>query len=151
MSQENVEVVSRFEEMMVASIDDEATGGDGDFQSLLSMLDENVVMRPPGSLPHGGDWIGRDAIVRMGEKFGEAWTFIEKPTFTFRDAGDIVLLHATFVLESRVTGKQVPIDMVELITVKDGRIAELVPYYRDTVPQSEAAGMAKTVSRASAS
>jgi ketosteroid isomerase-like protein len=147
MSQENVEVVRGFEESMVPSIQDQSSSGDGDFASILALLDEECAFRPPASLPHGGDWIGHEAFIKMGEKFGEAWNFIETPTFTFRDAGDIVLLHATFVLESRVTGKQVPIDMVELIKVKDGKIVELVPYYRDTVPQSEAAGMATTISR----
>lgn len=145
MSQENVEVVRKFEESMVPSLAEEATSGEGDFQSILALLDTECVFRPPPSIPHGGDWIGHDGFVKMGEAFGEAWNMIEPPKFTFRDAGDIVLLHATFVLESRETGKRVPVEMVELITVSDGKIVELVPYYRDTVPLSEAAGIVNAV------
>ena len=35
--------------------------------------------------------------------------------------------------------------MVELLTVKNGKIVDLMPYYRDTVPEAEAAGMCEII------
>ena len=148
MSQENVDVVRRFEEAMVAAIDNESSGGEGDFASILALLDEECVIHGAASLPHGAEQVGHAGFFKLGELFSENWTFIEKPTFVYRDAGDVVLLHATFVLESRVSGKRVPVEMVELHTVKNGKIVDLMPYYRDTVPEAEAAGMCKIISRA---
>ena len=98
MSQENVDVVRRFEEAMVAAIDNESSGGEGDFASILALLDEEVVIHGAASLPHGAEQVGHAGFFKLGELFSENWTFIEKPTFVYRDAGDVVLLHATFVL-----------------------------------------------------
>lgn len=151
MSKENVEVVRKFEEAMVAALDAAATGGEADFDSILAMLDENIVIHGAASLPHGADQVGHAGFFKLGELFSESWTFVEKPTFIYRDAEDVVLLHATFELENRTSGKRVPVEMVELHTVKNGKIVDLMPYYRDTVPEAEAAGLVKVVSPEAAS
>src|SRR5438445_8301860 len=102
MSQENVEVVRRFEESMVPSLEEEAASSEGDFAKILELLDPEVVFRPPPSVPHGGDWVGHDGFVRMGQAFGQAWNMVERPTFEYLDAGgERVVLIASFVLESR--------------------------------------------------
>jgi ketosteroid isomerase-like protein len=147
MSQENVDVVIRFEQSMVPSLEledaDAATAG---FEKILALLDAEVVFRPPMSLPHGGDWTGHDGFVEMGQVFNGAWEMIEPPKFDFMDAGgDRVVLIAHFIIKSRETGTHVPVDMVEIVTVRDGKIVELVPYYRDTVPLSQAAGLTPAV------
>jgi hypothetical protein len=145
----NLEVVRQFEDSMVPSLEEEATSAGGDFAGILELLDPAVVFRPPPSLPHGGDWTGHNGFVKMGETFGEAWNMARAPTFEFFDVSDgRVLLTASFVLESRETGRTVPVEMVELITVRDGRIVELVPFYRDTVPIATAAGTIADVQRA---
>jgi ketosteroid isomerase-like protein len=143
MSQENVDVVIRFEESMVPSLETEdADAAQTGFEKILALLDAEVVFRPPAALPHGGDWVGHDGFVRMGQVFAEAWEMVKAPDFQFMDGGgDRVVLIANFILKSRATGTQVPVDMVEVVTVRDGKIVELVPYYRDTVPLSLAAGL----------
>lgn len=148
MSQEDVEVVRRFEETMVAAIEAESSGAQGDFAAIFELVHEDIVIHGAPSLPHGAKRVGHKGFIELGESFGANWKFIETPTFTYRDAGDVVLLHATFRLESLTSGQQVPVDMIELHRVKDGKIIELTPFYRDTVPESAAAGMCTIISTA---
>ena len=42
-----------------------AAFGRGDVPGLLAMLDANIGWRVPESLPHGGDFGGRDAVGRF--------------------------------------------------------------------------------------
>lgn len=142
MSQANVDLVRRFEESMVPSLEEEdAAVAQSGFERILAMLDDQVVFRPPPSLPHGGDHVGHDGFVHMGQVFADAWEMVEAPSFDYIDAGgDRVVLTIAFVLRARATGAEVPVEMVEVVTVRDGKIVELVPYYRDTVPLARAAG-----------
>jgi len=53
--------------------------------------------------------------------------------------GDRVITLASWTAVSRHTKRAVPVRMVEVVTVRDGRITELRAYYEDTVPLIEAA------------
>jgi uncharacterized protein len=138
VSQENVEVVRRFEEVMV-------DGGIGNpeerIEQALSLLDENVAFRPFPAMPgHGGDWIGHDGFLRMCEAYGSAWEPPEGVEFEYLDCGgETVVTLISFTSRSRISGREVPVRMIEVVTVRDGKIVELVPYYADTVPFVEAA------------
>ena len=70
MSQENIDVVKRFETLMVPSLeetDDEAAHRQ--HEEILSILDPEVVFFATPSLPHGGTYVGHDAFFKMGEQF----------------------------------------------------------------------------------
>jgi len=146
MSQENVEIVKRFETMMVPSLEEEdESAAQGGFEQILELLDENVAFRPTSVLPHGGDWIGHDGFMKMGEAFSKAWDLVDGVNFEYLDGGgDKVVILASFTITSRETGRSVPVRMVEIVTVRDGKITELVPYYYDTIPIVEAAGRLET-------
>jgi ketosteroid isomerase-like protein len=137
LSQENVEVVRRFESLMVAE-EAEAETADSAFvadlvQQALQLLDENVAFRPFSGMPgHGGDWVGRDEFLKMCEAYGSAWEAPENVVTEYLDAGEEkVVVILAFDSRSRLTGRTVPVRMVEIITVRDGKITELVPYYHD--------------------
>jgi hypothetical protein len=139
LSKENVEVVKRFELLMGARAD---AGGSQRLQQVLTLLDENVAFRPSPSVPgHGGDWIGHDGFLKMCEAYSETWDPPQGLEFEFLDGGgDTVVTLAAFTRRSRRTGRSVPIRMVEIVTVRDGKITELVPYFHDTVAMVEAIG-----------
>lgn len=146
MSQENVEAVKQFEEMMVPSLqeEDEETAKKR-FAAILDLLDDEVAFVPCESMPHGGDYIGHEGFVKLGEAFSEAWDLPTGVDFQYLDGGgDKVVILARFDAVSKHTGKSVEFKMVEIITVRDGKILELVPYYYDTVPIKEACGGVKT-------
>jgi ketosteroid isomerase-like protein len=145
LSKENVEVVERFESLMAARGDVDGVSGMQRMEKVLELLDENVAFRPSASVPgHGGDWIGHDGFLNMCKAYADVWQPPEGLRFEFLDGGgDKVVILASFTRTSRHTGRSIPIQMVEIVTVRDGKIAELVPYFYDTVGMVEAAGGAK--------
>jgi ketosteroid isomerase-like protein len=142
VSQENVDVVKRFEELMVPSLEEvDASAAERRMKQIFGLLDPDVAFHATPSLPHGGDYVGHEMFVKMGEQFRELWDLKGDVDLEYVDAGgDRVITLASFTIESRHTGRSVPVTMVEVVTVRDGRIAELVAYYVDTVPIIEAGG-----------
>ena len=141
MSKENVDVVKRFEALMVPALeetDDEAA--QRRHEEVLSILDPEVVFFATPSIPHGGTYRGHDAFFKMGEQFRDLWEIGDGVELEYVDGGDDrVITLAFWTAVSRHTGRSVPVRMVEVVTVRDGRIKELLAYYEDTVPLIEAA------------
>jgi ketosteroid isomerase-like protein len=142
VSQENVDVVKRFEGLMVPSLEEEdASAAERRLQEIFDLLDPEVAFHATPSLPHGGDYVGHDMFVKMGEQFRDLWELQGGVDLEYVDAGgDKVITLASFTIESRNTGRSVPVRMTEVVTVRNGKIAELVAYYFDTVPIVEAGG-----------
>jgi ketosteroid isomerase-like protein len=142
LSKENVEIVKRFESLMVPSLEEEDPAvAEKRLQEILDLLDPNVAFHATPSLPHGGDYVGHDSFMKMGEQFRELWNTPGGVDLQYFDiGGDKVLTMASFIFESVHTGRSVPNRMVEIVTVQDGKITDLVAYYFDTVPIVEAGG-----------
>jgi uncharacterized protein len=136
MSAENVEVVERFESLMGARGE-----GAGSLDEVLELLDEDVAFRPSESVPgHGGQWVGHEGFLQMCRAYGEVWETPKDFRYEVLDGGgDTVVILASFIRTSRRTGRSIPIRMVEIVTVHEGKITELVPYFYDTVPMTEVA------------
>jgi hypothetical protein len=141
MSQENIDVVKRFEDLMVPSL--EETDHDASEQRLrqiLDILDPEVTFYATPSIPHGGTYVGHDAFFKMGEQFRDLWEIGDGVQIEYIDGGgDRVITLAEWTAISRHTGKSVPVRMVEVLTIRDGRIKELRAFYEDTMSLSEAA------------
>ena len=72
------------------------------------------------------------------------WEIGDGVQMEYIDGGDDrVITLASWTAVSRHSGRSVPVRMVEVVTVRDGRIKELRAYYEDTVPLIEAADGAK--------
>ncbi len=145
MSQENVEVVRQFESLMATRGDVDGASGMQRMQKVLALLDENVAFRPSETVPgHGGHWIGHEGFLQMCKAYSEVWEPPAGLQFEYLDGGgEKVVILATFTRTSRHTGRSIPIEMVEIVTVRDGKITELVPYFYDTVAMVQAAGGAE--------
>ncbi|MBF6621349.1 MAG: nuclear transport factor 2 family protein [Patulibacter sp.] len=140
MTQANVEVVRAFEEAMIPGVKDDDGGDARDtFAKIRELLDPEVVFRPAPSLPHGGVHVGFEGFMRMGELLHEHLGLDGDVTFEcFDGPGDKVFILLEFVFVSKATGRSAPTKMVEVVTVRDGRIKELEAYYTDTAAIVEA-------------
>jgi uncharacterized protein len=145
MSQDNVDVVRRFEQLMVPALDEsDADASQLRLEQIRAVLDPDVVFHASPTIPHGGTYRGYDAFFKMGEQFRDLWDISAGVELEYIDGGgDKVITLAKWTGVSKLTGKAVPVDMVEVVTVKGGRITELRAYYEDTVPLSEGADFAK--------
>jgi uncharacterized protein len=131
MSRANVNVVERFEDAFVR----------GDMEEVLSLLSPDIVVHEAPSLPYPGDHQGYDGFLRLADAFNSVWEIVSDLDLTFMDAGEAhVVVRVAFDVVTRSTGVPLRLRLVEVYTVRDGRIADLDVYYRDTAAIVEATG-----------
>jgi len=136
MSQRNVEVVQRFEDAFVR----------GDMDEVLSLLTPDVVVHEAPSLPYPGDHRGHDGFLRLADAFNTVWEIVSDLDLTFLDAGETrVVVLVAFDVMTRPTGVPLRLRLVEVYTVRDGRISDLDVYYRDTAAIVEATDGARVL------
>jgi ketosteroid isomerase-like protein len=136
MSHANVEVVERFEDAFVR----------GDMDEVLSLLTADIVVHEAPSLPYPGDHRGHDGFLRLADAFNSVWEITGDLDLTFLDAGEThVVALVAFDVVTRPTGAPLRLQLVEVYTLRDGRIADLDVYYRDTAAIVEATGGARVL------
>jgi uncharacterized protein len=116
----NAEVVARLTEAFVA----------GDGETVLSFFDDDVEIREAPSLPWGGVHRGREGFAALQATMAQWWE-TGTPALQVSDAGDVVLLRERMTITGRATGRSMELEVVDVITVRDGRIAEIDVFYKD--------------------
>jgi ketosteroid isomerase-like protein len=130
MSIENVEVIRRFEDSFAA----------GDIDGVLATLADDVVVHECDSVPYPGDHRGKDAFLSLLEAFVATWELEDGLVVDeILPAGDEkVLVHSRAAVRAKGTGKPLELRIVEVYTVRDGRITDIVVHYWDTHAMVEA-------------
>src|SRR3954453_22295545 len=115
-------------------------------RTLFELLDPNVVMHIPESMPYGGDHVGPDGFQAASDAMNLTWRITEGLDMSFVEFGDDqVVCLVSWLGESLHTGNTVPMRMVEFFRVADGKIVEITIFYWDTVAIVEATGGVKTI------
>jgi ketosteroid isomerase-like protein len=130
-----IETVKRYAAAATASMPEDGSGASAQerLANLLDMLDPEIRITVAASLPYGGEYVGHDGFLALGERFGKTWQVLDNGAGGYADLGDgrvVGFYKPTF--RSVATGRTVSFGVVEILTVKDGRIAELTPYYSDS-------------------
>ncbi|HEV7689121.1 MAG TPA: nuclear transport factor 2 family protein [Acidimicrobiia bacterium] len=118
---EAVEIVGRFTAALAA----------GDVKTCLALLHpDNVFDEAPG-LPFGGDYSGHEGFIRLLKDVGRLFEVkLSEPQVS--PAGDCVLVRLTGTFTSRATGRTLETPVVDLYTVRDGKVARVDVFYKDT-------------------
>jgi uncharacterized protein len=132
---EAIEIVKRYAAAATESMPEDGSGTSAEqrLEKLLSLLDPQIRITVAASLPYGGEYLGHQGFLALGEQFGKTWQVLDNGAGGYADIGDgrvVGFYNPTF--RSVATGRTVSFRVVEILTVKDGRIAELTPYYSDT-------------------
>jgi hypothetical protein len=102
----------------------------GDLEGATRLLHEDLAIHEPVALPYGGEYrcpAGfREIMGRITEQFEPSVVSIK-----CLDSGNPVVVRLVGRFKSRATGRSVDMDVVELHTVRDGRIVDLDVYYKD--------------------
>ncbi|MFZ3494828.1 nuclear transport factor 2 family protein [Streptomyces sp. 5.8] len=124
------ETLTRFYAAETAYI---AAGGPGraGFEEIAACLHPQVVLHQAPGLPYAGDWRGPDGIERFMAVMGEAWQSVEfLEQHRMIDGPDVVVTsRVRFV--ARASGRALETRIVQLMSVRDGRITEIRPFYWD--------------------
>src|SRR4051794_7080984 len=105
----------------------------GDLDSASALLDdERLVIHEPAGLPYGGEFAG---IAGWREVTEHEIALMETELLSpidFQPVGeDRVLMTVRVRFTSRATGRSAEIDVVEVLTVADGRLTVFDVYYKD--------------------
>jgi ketosteroid isomerase-like protein len=105
--------------------------GTGKLEEASEMMHEDGVIHEPVGLPYGGDYHGKAAPVELFTRMGSLFEIAPVGMPTFVGDGDVVVARMQARFTSRATGKSADMSLVEVSTVRDGRLAELDAYYKD--------------------
>ncbi|MEU8727807.1 MULTISPECIES: nuclear transport factor 2 family protein [Streptomyces] len=111
-----------------------AAGGPGEasFDLLAPFFARNVELHQAAALPYGGTWRGHEGMARFFLRMGEVWESFDMVEQQFLATGATAVVLTQVHARARATGRELDFPIVQTITVKDGRITEVRPFYWDT-------------------
>jgi uncharacterized protein len=96
-----------------------------------SLLHDDFVVHEAGGLPFSGDYHGSQGFFELLNRMNDVLELTAGPITTAPLGDDTVTARFRLTFTSRASGKSVEMRLVEIYTVRDGRIAELDVYYKD--------------------
>ncbi|MBG6089448.1 nuclear transport factor 2 family protein [Actinomadura viridis] len=112
-----------------------AAGGYGkaDYREVAAHLDPDVVLHQAPGLPFtgSGQWRGHEGMERFLAAFAQVWESMEFLDQQHWGDHDTVVVSNRVRFRARATGREVQAHIVQLITVRDGRMLECRPFYWD--------------------
>ena len=106
----------------------------GDFDGVLGLLAEDAAFIQAEGLPFGGRYVGRDGFLEMAARIVAAW-----PGFTVRPIAFLSDGAERVVVLTELSGEGLQMPMLELWTVRGGRVAGCQPFYFDTAAAARTA------------
>ncbi len=109
--------------------------GKASFDEVAAYLDPDVVLHQAAGLPFTGTgtgtWLGRDGMERFLATFSQVWESMEFLEQEHWSDGDTVVVRNRALFRSRATGRSLDTVILQLITVKNGRLLDVRPFYWD--------------------
>jgi uncharacterized protein len=116
---------------------DEAVVHAGDIDLAMTYAHPDFTVREAPGLPYQKVYTGRQGLVDLMTDVGSHWEFLEPLTMQFFAAGeddDLVVSRVTSRARVRATGEEVAFLVTEWITVRDGKVSDVEPFYWDQAP-----------------
>jgi uncharacterized protein len=95
------------------------------------LVHDDFVVHEAGGLPFSGDYRGSQGFFELLNRMNDVLELMVGPITTDPLGDDAVAARFRVTFISRGSGKSVEMGLVEIYTVRDGRIAELDVYYKD--------------------
>jgi len=105
-----------------------ATAG-ASFDGMGATLDPGVLLHQSPDLPWGGEWVGYEGFKGWSIQMSRHFDVVDVQNARFFEGGDQLVIVCDLVTRSRTTGEVLTAPMVQVVTVRDGRITEFRPFY----------------------
>lgn len=103
--------------------------GAASFDEMRETLASDVVLHQSPDLPFGGDFVGFEGYERWAIKMGSIFDKLEVTNREFFEQGDNVIVVCRFITRSRINGSVQDFPMVQVVTVRNGKIVDFRPFY----------------------
>lgn len=110
------------------------------FDEMGATLDPDVVLHHSPDLPWGGDWVGYEGFKGWSIEMSSHFDMVDVEDAVFFQNGPQVVVLCRLVTRSIATGETLDSPMVQVVTVKDGRITEFRAFYWNVPAYIAAAG-----------
>ena len=104
----------------------------GKIEKWVDLFADDIVLVEPESLPHGGRHWGLEAFSAVQAAMGELWDQRIVDVDYWQGAENLVTLRIVIRWTAWATGRSVVLPMIDLITFRDGKIAEIEVFLLDT-------------------
>lgn len=111
------------------------------FSEMAATLHPDVELHQTPDLPWGGEYRGHSGFRDWSLKMSDAFDQLSVEDAEFFVSGDKVVILCRLVTRSRRTGETLDAPMAQVITVIDGLITEVRPFYWHVPDYRAAAGM----------
>src|ERR1700744_5499803 len=108
-----------------------AAAGEEPLNERCSLLHDDFFVHEAGGLPFGGDYHGPQGFFELLNRMNDLLELKAGPITTYPLGNDAVAARFRLTFIARASGKSVQMGLVEIYSVRDGRIAELDVYYKD--------------------
>ncbi|WP_197986932.1 nuclear transport factor 2 family protein [Nocardia wallacei] len=117
-----------------------AAGGPGraSFATLAPFFAADVVLYQADGLPYGGIWRGHAGMEQFFRAMSGVWERFEMVEQSFLSAKSPLVIRTWVRARARATGRDLEFPILQTITVTDGCIAEVRPFYWDTAAIADA-------------
>ena len=100
----------------------------GDIPALLESLSDDVDWSSPAALPHGGDFSGKDGVLKFFQGIGAMWDPLVVEVEGVADAGDGLVLALVHASGTRKGGGAAGYGAAHAFNVRDGKIVRFREY-----------------------
>ena len=106
-----------------------ASGKKASFADIAATLDPDVVLHQSPDLPFGGEYVGHTQYEQWALTMSAIFDTLEVVEQDWFEKGDKVIVVCRFKTRSRRNGSSQDLPMVQVVTVKNGKIADFRPFY----------------------
>lgn len=117
-------------------------GGNASFDAMQATLDADVVLHQSPDLPYGGEFKGHEGYRRWADAMSGIFDKVDAQNAEFYENGETVVITCDLLTRTRTTGEEMKLPMVQVVTVRGGKIVEFRPFYWN-VPAYVAAAKAR--------
>ena len=111
------------------------------FDAMAATLTTDVVLHQSPDLPFGGEYIGQERYRVWADAMSAIFDRVDAQNPEFFEQGETVVIVCTLVTRIRATGRELKLPMVQVVTVRSGKITDFRPFYWN-VPAYVAAAQA---------
>ena len=102
--------------------------GRGDIPAVIGILSDDIEWTSPETLPHGGQFRGKDGVGRFFEGLGARWSDLSLDVESVSDAGDGLVVGVMQAQGTLRDGGPSSYGAAHVFTIRSGKVARFREY-----------------------